>query len=87
MTTRKLHERAREHVTASQQHDITTDIPRSAAEHYESHHPKATPDIKFIILRRQKDLLRLHIEEVMAIRTLKPTLNRRQRDLSTGFQP
>ena len=83
MTTRKLHERAREHVTAARHHDRHS----AFGQHYESHHPKATPDIKFIILRRQKDLLRLHIEEAMAIRTFKPTLNRRQEDLGTGFLP
>ena len=82
-TTRRLHERAREHMTAA------TNGQRSSAlgEHYADTHPNATPDLSFKILKQNNDVLRLHIEEALCIQTLSPPLNRRQEHLGTGFLP
>ena len=48
---------------------------------------KESPKINFKTIKNQPDLLRLHIEEAIAIKQLKPTLNRRQETLVTGFLP
>ena len=48
---------------------------------------KESPKIDFKTIKHQPDLLRLHIEEAIAIKKLKPTLNRRQETLGTGFLP
>ena len=81
MTTRRLHVRAREHMNSAKQHS-----PDSAfGEHYREEHPQETPNIKFEILRRCSDDLRLHIEEALAIQQFRPSLNRRVGDMGTGF--
>ena len=48
---------------------------------------KGSPKINFKTIKHQPDLLRLHIEEAIAIKQLKPTLNRRQETLGMGFLP
>ena len=58
MTTRHLHERAREHVNTAEQ--------RSGAsvfgDHYAKAHPGAAPLIEFSVVQHQRNDLRLHIE-------------------------
>ena len=81
MTTRTLHERAREHLNAAKNR-----APSSAfGEHYDVKHPSAHPNIDFEIVEWQPDDLRLHIAEAMAIQRSKPELNRRIEDTGTGF--
>ena len=55
--------------------------------HFKHDHPKSKPKISFSILSQQRDELRLHVEEAMAIKTRQPELNRRQEELGTGFLP
>ena len=81
MIMRHLHNRAREHVTSAKQHSASS----AFGEHYLAEHPSDSPKIGFRILAGHHDNLRLHIEEAMAIKQLKPELNRRQEELGTGF--
>ena len=100
MTTRKLHDRAREHVHSASQRNNNTAL----GDHYRERHGekeqedgtirgsskvkyKESPKIRFKIIQHHPDLLRLHIEEAIAIKRLAPTLNRRQETLGTGFLP
>ena len=109
MTTRKLHDRAREHVLSASKRNNNTAL----GDHYRERHNekeqqtkksskkskkssgnesdkikfKESPKINFKTIKHQPDLLRLHIEEAIAIKQLKPTLNRRQEMLGTGFLP
>ena len=85
MTTRRLHERAREHVAAAKQRSKTSAL----GEHYWREYTTANGDIalSFEIVRHERNNLRLHIEEALAILKYKPELNRRQEDLGTGFLP
>ena len=69
------------HVTSAKQHSA----PSVFGEHYLAQHPNDSPKIGFRILAGHHDNLRLHIEEAMAIKQLKPELNRRQEKLGTGF--
>ena len=41
--------------------------------------------IRFEIVSRHRDHLRLHIEEALVVKRLKPTLNRREETMGTGF--
>ena len=84
MTTssRRLHERMREHMAAARRKDET-----AFGAHFKHEHPKSKPKISFSILSQQRDELRLHVEEAMAIKTRQPELNRRQKELGTGFLP
>ena len=86
MTTRKLHDRAYEHLLSARKRTNKTAI----GDHYRERHPEekgkeVKPSVTFKIIKHQRDLLRLHIEESMAIKQLKPTLNRRLETLGTGF--
>ena len=83
MTQRRLHDRAREHVHSAKQKNNHTAL----GEHYRDHHPSESPSISFKIIKHEQDLLRLHIEEAMAIRKSNPALNRRRETLGTGFLP
>ena len=83
MTQRRLHDRAREHVHSAKQKNNHTAL----GEHYRDHHPSESPSISFKIIKHEQDLLRLHIEEAMAIRKSNPALNRRPETLGTGFFP
>ena len=84
MTTRRLHDRAREHIYMIKNKDDGSAL----GEHYVTDHPHTKePLITFKVLRKNRDLLRLHIEEAMAIKQANPALNRRQEDLGTGFLP
>ena len=84
MTTRKLHDRAREHVNAAKQRSQSS----AFGDHYRENHPFVQdPKIEFSILRNNNDTLRLHIIEAMEIQARQPELNRRQELLSTGFLP
>lgn len=83
LTTRKLHDRAREH-----SHAATNKLSTSAfGDHYREEHPKQAAQLTFKIICHARDTLRLHIEEAMAIQSLKPRLNRRKEHLGTGFLP
>ena len=81
MTMHHLHDRAREHVTSAKQHSVSS----AFEEHCLAQHPNDSPKIVFRILSGHHDNLRLHIEEAMATKQLKPELNRRQEELGTGF--
>ena len=83
MTTRRLHDRMREHMAAARRKDEST----AFGAHFKHEHPKSKPKISFSILSQQRDELRLHVEEAMAIKTRQPELNRRQEELGTGFLP
>ena len=83
MTTRRLHARAREHLAAAKQH-LRASV---CGDHYVKSHPKAVPNIQFKIIKHQRNDLHLHIEEALTIKALRPTLNRRQEDVGTGFLP
>ena len=83
MTTRRLHDRARGHVRSANMKDDATDF----SDHYCEHHKPCSPRITFKILTHQPDLLRLHIEEALRIKQHRPSLNRRQEMLGTGFLP
>ena len=85
MTTRLLHERAREHLAAARNHSASS----AFGEHYRDTHPKMKPEIMFSIITRThgSNSLYLHIEEAMAIQKLKPALNRRLENTGTGFLP
>ena len=52
---------------------------------YREEHRPEIPNIKFEILKRCSDDLRLHIEEALAIQQFRPSLNRRVEDMGTGF--
>ena len=81
MTTRHLHDRMREHIYAAKQKLSSA----AFGDHYKMDHPNKTPEITFKILKRCQDELRLHIEEAMCIQALRPSLNRREEDMGTGF--
>ena len=83
MTIRRLHERAREHLNSARQRSGTSVF----GDHYAQKHPGKVPRINFTVVKYQRNDLRLHIEEALAIKKLRPTLNRRQEDLGTGFLP
>ena len=83
MTARRLHGRGREHLKAARQRSGTSVF----GDHYAKVHPDAVPRIGFRIIHHQRNDLRLHIAEALAIKTMKPPLNRRQEDLGTGFLP
>ena len=83
MTTRTLHERAREHINAASKR---TDAS-AFGDHYSRAHPQKTLSITFEIVkrvRRDSDL-HLHIEEALAIKKLGPDLNRREEGIGNGF--
>ena len=89
LTQRKLHDRAREHVTAARERSRSSAL----GEHYRTQHPvpedaddkDRQPSITFEVLSQHRDILHLHIEEAMAIQSLRPPLNRRDEHLGTGF--
>ena len=77
MMTRRLHDRAREHLTAAKQRSSTAAL----GEHYAESHPNAAPNIQFKVITHHQDSLRLHIEEALTIKKHAPTLNCKQEDL------
>ena len=88
MTERRLHDRAREHLTAARERSKASAL----GEHYRIQHPNPQnkdqlirPAITFEVLSQHRDILHLHIEEAMAIQSLRPPLNRRDEHLGTGF--
>ena len=54
-------------------------------DHPEKEVEEVIPSATFKILKEQRDLLKLHIQEAMAIHKRKPTLHCRLETLSTGF--
>ena len=64
------------------------DDKMALGEHYRDCHAKVEkPSITFQIIKHQPDLLRLHIEEAIAIQKFNSALNRRRETLGTGFLP
>ena len=62
-------------------------VDSAFGDHYDEFHPSEEPRILFEVVVRNRDPLRLHIEEALTIKRLKPALNRRQEDMGTGFLP
>ena len=84
MTVCQLHARALEHLRAANQRQEHT----AFGDHYKTGHmEKDKPKLSFKIISQNHDDLRLHIEEALAIKTLKPELNKRQEEMGTGFLP
>ena len=73
----------REHMAEVRRKDEST----AFGDHFKHEHPKSKPNISFSILSQQRDELRLHVEETMAIKTRQPDLNRRQEELGIVFLP
>ena len=83
MTTRRLHDRTREHITAAK-----NGMKASAfGEHYKEEQPHAAPNITFEVIQHAPDVLRLQIVEAMAIQRLNPALNRKIEQLGKGYLP
>ena len=56
------------------------------AEHYATSHPTChEPSLKFALLRREKDLLRLRHTEAIMIEEMQPKLNRKSEGASLGL--
>ena len=69
MTVRQLHAWALEHLRAANQRQEHM----AFGDHYKTgHKEKDKPKLSFKIISQNHDYLRLHIEEALAIRTLKP---------------
>ena len=84
MTVRQLHARALEHLRVANQRQEHT----AFGDHYKTgHKEKDIPKLSFKIISQNHDDLRLHIEEALALKTLKPELNKRQEEMGTGFLP
>ena len=84
MTVRQLHARALEHLRAANGRKEQT----AFGDHYRAVHEKTDKaKLSFKIVKQQHDDLRLHIEEALAIKTLRPDLNKRQEEMGTGFLP
>ena len=83
MTSRRLHDRVREHMASAPKNDEKT----AFGVHYEAEHLKQKPKISFSVLSYQRDILCLRVEEAMAIKSRKPELSHRQEELWTGFLP
>ena len=83
MTTRTLHERAREHMNAANKHTCASVF----GDHYANIHPHETQNITFVTLKRvrRNDDLHLHKEEAIAINKYNPKLNRREENIGAGF--
>ena len=77
----KMHETALEHLRSARK---GTDYS-AFGEQFSSSHPNTQPKIIFKVVKHCQGQLRLQVEEAMAIKEHKPTLNRRTEDLGTGF--
>ena len=51
------------------------------------HGKKKRAKLSFRIVKQQHDDLRVHLEEAVAVKTLRPDLNKRQEKMGTGFLP
>ena len=81
-TTRALHDRAKEHITAAKTHNRSLAI----GEHYFTFHRTKEPQLQFRIIRfTEKDELRLRIHEATIIQRLAPAMNRRKEETGVGF--
>ena len=82
MTARQLHARALEHLRAANGRKERT----AFGDHYRAVHEKKDKAKLFLkIVKHQHDDLRLHIEKALAIKTLRPDLNKCQEEMGTGF--
>ena len=58
----------------------------AVAEHYATSHPTChEPSLKFALLRREKDPLRLRHTEAIMIDEMQPKLNRKSEGASLGL--
>ena len=83
-TARDLNDRAREHIASAK----TQTKASAMGVHYKNAHKnlKSSPKLCFrIVCATEKDELRLRIEEELAIRSRKPTLNRRGEETGIDF--
>ena len=84
MTVRQLQASALEHVRAANGRKERTVF----GDHYRAvHEKKDKSTLSFKIVKQQHDDLRLHIEEALSIKTLRPDLNKRREQMGTGFLP
>ena len=84
MTVRQLHARSLEYLRAANQRQEHM----AFGDHYKTgHKEKDKQKLSFKIISQNHDDLRLHIEEALAIKTLKLDLNKRQEKMGTGFLP
>ena len=74
MTARRLHDRALEHLRAIKNGSSSSAL----ADHYATKHEGKPANVTFSILKHvhNHDVLRLHIEEAIAIKKYCPELNR-----------
>ena len=85
MTARRLHDRALEHLPAIKNGSSTSAL----GDHYAKKHEEKPASVTFSILKhvRSHDVLRLHIEEAIAIKKYYPELNRSQELMAQAFFP
>ena len=84
MTVRQLHACALEHLRAANARKEGT----AFGDHYRAvHEKKDTAKLSFKIVKQQHDNLQLYIDEALAIKTLRPDINKRQEEMGTGFLP
>ena len=85
MTARRLHDRALEHLRAIKNGSSSSAL----GDHYAKKHEGKPASVTFSILKHvhNHDVLRLHIEEAIAIKKYCPELNRSQELIGTGFLP
>ena len=82
MRVRQLHAQAVEHLRVANQRQAHT----AYGVHYQTgHKEKDKPKLSFKIISQNHD--DLHIEEALAIKTLKPDLNKGQEEMETGLLP
>ena len=83
-TTRPFHQRAAEHLRAAK--NPASYKEDGLAEHYATSHPTShEPSLKFALLRREKDLLRLRHTEAIMIDEMQSKLNRKSEGASFGL--
>ena len=83
-TVRALHDRAREHIASAKNQTKAS----AMGVHYKNAYKnlKSNPKLRFrIVCATEKNELRWRIEEALAIRTRKPTLNRRGEETGIDF--
>ena len=81
-TVRVCHDRARELIASAKNQ------PKASAMsvHYKNTHKKSSPKLRLrIVCATEKDELRLRIGVALAIRSRKPTLNRRGEETGIDF--
>ena len=81
-TTRPLRDRAKEHIAAAKNKNHKSAV----GEHYCRKHPTTELRLLFRIVRRkERDKLRLPIDEAIAIREAAPPMNSRREETGIDF--